>query len=481
MSLVVSDLSCGMTSSQSDARLPEIEALGTAGGENFLQASAEHAAAGMGWAFGCSLISNIPDGYVLEEFIIRGSAICYVSDGDNATPFSGEWKTAKGDSASYCTRAYVLKPETAAGFNGAVIVNWQNATGGFDVGAPINPEFGRGYAWVGVTTQKIGVDGTPGFIPGLPEWDEKRYGSMDHPGDAWSYDIFTQLGRALKARTETCRQLLGELQPDTIIAMGASQSAMRLSTYINAVHSHERVFDGFLLTIHWGISPPLEEVTLTESLEPDGDRLSAYLCQIRDDLNVPILVLATECESRYNFETRQPDSETFRFWEVAGASHQSPRMVSALRSIVSRDCLDFEWPVAEGTNTVDWDYIQSAAIRAIADWCKSGKAPSIQSRISMTGNTPESVERDEHGNVVGGIRIPELEAPIATHIAERTGIGMTDPAWLEGFAKPFSTEKLQALYPDGRAEAWNRAVDNLVTQGLVMREDESSLRNRVID
>ena len=248
----------------------------------------------------------------------------------------------------------------------------QNVTGGFDVGAPVTAEVARGYAWVGLTTQKIGVEGTPNVVPGLADWDPKRYRGLDHPGDAWSYDVFTQLGRALKGDAEVRRQMLGGFAPDTLLATGASQSAMRLSTYINAVHMHERVFDGFLLTVHWGICPPLDEVPLMDTLRPDGDNLSAYHAQIRDDLNVPILVLATECEARYNFATRQPDTDAFRFWEVAGASHQTPASVALLRAIMKRDAIDVEWPVAERTNTVDWDYIQSAALRCLARWSRTG-------------------------------------------------------------------------------------------------------------
>lgn len=447
------------------------------GGDRTRRSSAAHAAAGKGWAFGCPPVEFIPDRYVLEEFAVSGSAVRYAVDGENATPFNGHWRTRLGDTAPYTTRAYVVRPSRAADFNGVVVLNWQNVTGGFDVGAPVIAEATRGYAWVGLTTQKIGVDGTPAVVPGLPAWDPERYRGLDHPGDAWSYDILTQLGRALKGDAEIRRLMLGGFAAETVLATGASQSAMRLSTYINAVHMHEHAFDGFLLTVHWGICPPLDEVPLMDTLRPEGEGLSAYHAQIRDDLNVPILVVATECEARYNFATRQPDTDTFRFWEVAGASHQSPASVALLRAIMERDAVDIDWPVAERTNTVDWDYVQGAALRSLAGWARTGAVPRRQPRIDMRSNAPDDFERDGHGNVTGGIRVPELEAPIATHRGERGD--MTNPAWLEGSIEPFRPERLHQLYPNGRNLQWQRAVDRLVSQGVVLDEDEARLRTRV--
>jgi hypothetical protein len=111
-------------------------------------------------------VELIPDQYVLEEFAISGAAVRYGADGEDATPFNGQWRTRLGDAAPYTTRAYVVRPIRAADFNGVVVLNWQNVTGGFDVGAPVSAEIRRGYAWVGLTTQKIGVDGTPNVVPG---------------------------------------------------------------------------------------------------------------------------------------------------------------------------------------------------------------------------------------------------------------------------------------------------------------------------
>ena len=51
---------------------------------------------------------------------------------------------------------------------------------------------------------------------------------------------------------------LGGLDVKNVIAIGASQSAGRLATYVNAIHPLGRVFDGFMLQIYFGAGAPLE-------------------------------------------------------------------------------------------------------------------------------------------------------------------------------------------------------------------------------
>ena len=88
-----------------------------------------------------------------------------------------------------------------------------------------------GYAWVGVGAQAAGVNSPRS---GLKDWDKARYGSLVHPGDAYSYDIFSQAADAL--RHPKSPDALGGLAIRKMIATGRSQSAFRLVTYINAVH-----------------------------------------------------------------------------------------------------------------------------------------------------------------------------------------------------------------------------------------------------
>ena len=435
------------------------------------------------WPFASQVVDVAQYGYLMEEYILEGVAHAYQVSPGGSTPRNGHWETVAGENARYVTRAYVVRPKSTKDFNGIAVVNWQNVTAGFDIGAPLSAEFFRGYAWIGVTTQKVAVDGNPQdsravsetivTYPGLRDWDPKRYGALSHPGDAWSYDIFTQAGRLIKSGDQ---QLMGGLKPNILIAAGGSQSAMRLGSYVNAAHRHARVFDGFYLTVHWGICPPINELPLMDLFTPKGRELSPAMCQIRDDLNVPILVLATECEARYNYPVRQPDTNSFRFWEVAGGSHQSPERSRALANIMQRDGVTLGKDPAD-RNAVNWGYIGSAAIRSMVSWIRDNRPPSSIPRISMTNDPNSPIERDRFGNAKGGIRVPELEAPIASYRGER-GDNLATQNWLSGETKALSPSQLAELYPgfDSRIRRWNKAVDDLVKKGLVLSEDETGLR-----
>ena len=82
-----------------------------------------------------------------------------------------------------------------------MIVEWNNVSAGLDT-APIwlaaHDELIReGYAWVGVTAQQVGVEGGAGaIVPNLDlkHADPERYGTLVHPGDSYSYDMYRQAG-----------------------------------------------------------------------------------------------------------------------------------------------------------------------------------------------------------------------------------------------------------------------------------------------
>ena len=83
-----------------------------------------------------------------------------------------------------------------------------NVTGGLDIPAlwmPTHRHLVReGYTWVGVTAQLVGVEGG-GMMPGLGLRDAApdRYGSLVHPGDAYSFDLFTQIGHRCAQHSPT--------------------------------------------------------------------------------------------------------------------------------------------------------------------------------------------------------------------------------------------------------------------------------------
>src|SRR5262249_33504132 len=142
------------------------------------------------------------------------------------------------------------RPVDAARFNGTVIVEWLNVSGGLD-GSPdwtfLKRELMRkGYAWVGVSAQAVGGQGGQSLLGTTPtplvDVDPERYGSLSHPGDQFSYDMYSQAGAVARGEVGT---VLAELAIERVVAIGESQSAMRLTTYINAVDPIAAVYDGF--------------------------------------------------------------------------------------------------------------------------------------------------------------------------------------------------------------------------------------------
>ncbi|MBV8302661.1 MAG: hypothetical protein JOZ04_00520 [Acidimicrobiia bacterium] len=96
-----------------------------------------------------------------------------------------------------------------------MVVEWLNVSGGVDADpdwANLQEEIVRaGHIWVGASAQRIGVMGGPTLVgvqvpgaeaagKGLRGIDPVRYGGLDHPGDGFSFDIFTQIGRAVRTR-----------------------------------------------------------------------------------------------------------------------------------------------------------------------------------------------------------------------------------------------------------------------------------------
>jgi hypothetical protein len=418
----------------------------------------------------------------MEEFLLDGVARSYAPTPGSTVGLDGKWSVAPEATAEYRTRMYVVRPEDPDRFNGVVLVNWQNVTAGIDLGSPAAHEMASGYAWVGVTTQRVAMEGQPSLVEGmagtkgLAAWDPERYGTLHHPGDAFSYDIFTQAARAVGPdRPAEGVDPLGGLRPRLMIAAGGSQSAMRLGSYINIVDAAERLFDGFFLTVHWGLCPYPPDQSLMASFHELPGGLRAGSASIHDQGRVPILVLSSESETLHTFPVRQPDTDTFRFWEMTGTAHAGGGVGAEMEEMLVRDGMT-AFLQGEVANTVDWSYVRNAALERLIEWADGGPPPLSIPPIDVAGDPP-AIVTDELGNATGGVRLPDLVAPTGVH----AGTNALNPlAALSGESTPFSDEQLGALYPDADAylKAWDAAVDDLRAQGLVLDGNLEAVRAR---
>ncbi|HLY38761.1 MAG TPA: alpha/beta hydrolase domain-containing protein, partial [Candidatus Binatia bacterium] len=234
-------------------------------------------------------------GYVQEEFFISGTATAYANQG--ALGVDGMWTVTPANTAAYKTRILVRRPAQKKKFNGTVVVEWLNVSAGLDA-APdwtqSHVEFIRdGFAWVGVSAQFVGVEGGPGLVPvisiPLKTANPARYASLHHPGDSFSYDMFSQAGAAVRNGSATVKPL-GGLKAKTFIAAGESQSAFRMVTYIDAIHPLTGVYDGYLVHSRSGfLGAPLSEPPQPAITVPGA-------AHIRADIDVPVLMFETESD-----------------------------------------------------------------------------------------------------------------------------------------------------------------------------------------
>ena len=141
----------------------------------------------------------------------------------------------------YRTRIVVRMPTNPSRFNGTVVVEWLNVSGGGDGAVDsvyLSPELERaGFAWVGVSAQQVGMDNLR----------QKDPGAMTTDGSGGPVLLrHLHPGHASPARRWP-HEPLAPLHPKRLLAMGESQSALYLTTYIDAIQPLYHVFDGFLV------------------------------------------------------------------------------------------------------------------------------------------------------------------------------------------------------------------------------------------
>ncbi len=436
-------------------------------------------------------------GYEQNEYFLSGTATAYKSA--STLTSNGRWTVTPGSSAAYKTRMVVYRPVDPARFDGTVIVEWLNVSGGVDAAAAWLTDHVQmirsGMIYVGVSAQAAGVVGASGSLGasnglagGIKGADPARYGSLVHPGDSYSYSIFEQAGAAVHRDAAT---ILGGLQPKQVLALGESQSASRLVTYIDALQPQSRgVYDGYFVYSRGGSGAALSQA-------PQASINTPNTTFIRTDLNTPVMMFETEADILLlgYLPARQPPTQDIREWEVAGTAHYDTyglvesmgdtgngtadvrtfdTMVDPVSSF-DNGAISCPVPLNAGAHT----YELRAAVVALDNWVHSGYPPPQSPRLDVAG--PKSYETDPNGEALGGIRTPQVAAPIAIV----NGTGDTSSAGggfcgIFGTTIPFSTAKLAQLYPTHQAfvQKWDQAVAVDVSKGYLLPADATVL-NRV--
>ncbi len=428
--------------------------------------------------------------YSQKEFFISGSARSYTS----AVPLTddGLWTVAPAETADYKTRIVVRRPIDPAKFNGTVMVEWMNVTAGFDT--PPVWSFGdmemqrSGAIWVGVSAQRVGIEGggnALGAALSLKKFDPERYGVLVHPGDNFSYDIFSQIG-ATVWRNPT--KLFGELLPIQVLAMGESQSAFRLATYIDALAPLQDIYSGYFVHSRGSYGAAL-------SVAPLADIAGPRALLSRTDIKRPVLVFSSETDvvgANLGYRRAyQKDSEWFRSWEVAGTAHGDAYSLgigdtdngkgsgdTALFAAMMKPptaiyfgAVKCDLPINAGPHT----YVLRSALSALDAWVRTGKAPRSMPMLEANEDVL-TYQRDTNGNAKGGIRTPQVDVPIAT----LSGQGQSGQSFcgLFGTTIVFTKKELKALYATKAAftKKWIAATNAAVATGAILEVDAAEIR-----
>ena len=404
------------------------------------------------YIFFASLRDLAGHGYLEEEYFLSGTANRYLTPGTSTG-------VVQDSNHPYKTRIVVRRPASADRFNGVVVLEWLNVTNGLEMENTwfqIDEHLLRaGYAWVGVSAQRVGVN----F---LRTWNPSRYGTLDVSqrnafgretilNDELSYDVFSQAAQAVRSPVGV--DPLGGLEAQLVIATGHSQSASRLVTYVNAIQPLSHVFDAFALHGSLGNA-------------------------VRTELEVPVWKILSEYDVSGFLEAqvRRPDDGLFRTWEVAGTSHNDRKSYASRVPLQLRDVgmpveASLSCDVMPPGSAVPFHYVMAAGLEHLVRWVREGTPMPSAPLLETVSIVPTVVlARDGFGNALGGIRLAEIDVPTAVHNGTNSGPGAC-PRW--GYTLDFDAQTLVTLYPNhGRyvSQVSNTTERNLL-DGFILAPD----------
>lgn len=405
-----------------------------------------------------------PFGYEEQEYLVSGTAV-----------------DASGGTAPYTTRMIVTRPSDPARFNGTVLLDWVNVTAQFENAVDTLETrellLREGFAFAHVSVQAAGLCCTPLTAT---VWDPVRYAAIDHPGDAFAFDIFSQIAQSFRdpagAPSLDPMGALGATSVEHVLAAGQSQSALRLRDYIDAwLPAHPAaasLVDGYLIHGDIGAAKPFAHV-----------------------LPVKVLNLLSDEEAVDDgFDPASADP-SYRLWEVAGTGHsdyfighqsvfghgprvllgapkQTPAQLDALLTAAGNYGERVEPELATcivAGSAMPMHYAASAAVHQLDAWVRGEADPHHGPRFEFADG---SLALDQDRNAKGGIRLPPIDVPVARYLSTTCGLG--------GITVPFTELELAQRHGTHAAYYGQMAArtDAAVAAGWLLPEDAVDLMTR---
>jgi hypothetical protein len=446
---------------------------------------------------GFRTLADLPEPYVEEEFFVSGNATVYTYE-ERPRPTV----VLPLEAVPYKSRIAVRRPADPAQFSGTVVIEWWNSTGTFDTSPGWDASaafFARaGWIYVGLTNSNTSI----AFLRNgcrlggiLPVADcRTRYASLSLPENGQAYDLGNQLA-ALLARGGAESPIPPAYRVERIYHTGTSQQGGSIITLATAFHAAAN--DGYFVQELSTARP----VNARPACGSDGapaypactPQLAGRDRLVRTDLPVPLVHAMTETDVESPFgalanDARQKDTKHFRYYELAGTSHTAVHKgVYVIPGFftLEQTCTHRQNTLADGP--VFGAYLYNAMWSNLDRHARGGPPPPNGKLIETADG---AIVRDEYGNARGGLRLPELDVPVATYLPNNEVVESLPPLLsgfrpllglfcaLTGSVFPFDAETLAALYPsaDDYVTPYERRLDWLVHRRFLLPDDAEALR-----
>jgi hypothetical protein len=452
---------------------------------------------------GVRLVSELPGNYVEEEFFISGTADLY--NYLNNPPTGPTDHDVIQSDVPYRTRIIVRRPPEHM-FNGSVVIEWWNTTAGFDTAPGWDPSaefFTReGWIYVGITNANQGMSHLVGgcrLFGILPPTCGTRYSTLSLPDDGLIWDVANQLANLLRGGAPE-NPIPAGYDVERVFSTGQSQQAGSMITYASGFHEPGHN-DGYFVQAGTGArringgpacgaggSPPFADCTPV--LQGDDRRVST-------NLPVPVVQAVTETDLVVLFGTsgRQPDAENYRYYEMAGTAHLTIHKDTEIlpAGIFGPDPLFLEDLCQNEMNTladgpVFGSYLYNAMWQNLETQARDGTAPPAGRMIDL--DMGGQIVRDEFGNALGGVRVPEMDVPTGSHNPPTNQADPNLPPFLRGIGNlacflsgsttRFTSPELFELYGNRGLYVSQvaMAANDLHSDGFLLQEDRMIIMDR---
>jgi hypothetical protein len=451
---------------------------------------------------GFRTLADLPAPYVDEEFFVSGGATVYTYE---EQPRRGVVIPLEED-VPYKTRIVVRRPSDPEAANGTIVIEWWNSTAGFDT-APAwdaSSEFfaREGWTYVGITNSNTSIEFLEGgcLLGGIIPVARcrQRYASLSMPENGQAYDVVSQLVHALKQGGATS-PLPPEYAVDRIFHVGQSQQGGSVITYASDFHFPDN--DGYFPQVaSFGRDINFAAPFCGSDGAPPYPDCTPRLDdrRVRTDLPVPVIHALSETDVQSPFGgvaegSRQADTRSYRYYEMAGATHVTVhKRVDVIPNVLRlrQACL---YPLnTHGDGPIFGAYLLNAMWKNLERQVRDGVPPPQGKPIEFEDG---AIARDEFGNALGGLRLPDMDLPIATYLPSNTvDVDAIPPILigvipllelfcnLTGSVFPFDEETLEELYPSARRyeKRYQQILVNLVARRHLLPEDAAKLEEALV-